>query len=278
MNLRDELVYTTVRIESVIGETTGRGTGFFMNFRQKGETSVPAIVTNKHVIAGAASGHFFFTAQKPGIDAPDLGNLIPVSITNFEQVWFLHPDPTIDLAVFPLAETLRFLEQQGKRPFFRRLAHDMIADNAYMSRLTAIEDVLMIGYPIGLWDSKHNLPIVRRGITATPPFVDFDGLPQFVIDAACFPGSSGSPVFLFNEGSYPTKEGGVMLASARVKLLGVLYAGPQHTTQGELHVSPIPTATQTVSISRIPANLGYCIKAEQLEYFEEKFRDIEAKS
>jgi hypothetical protein len=33
----------------------------------------------------------------------------------------------------------------------------------------------------------------------------------------------------------------------------------------------VPTASQPVAISRIPNNLGYCVKAEQLLAFEEHF-------
>jgi hypothetical protein len=36
----------------------------------------------------------------------------------------------------------------------------------------------------------------RRGMTATPPQLDYCGRPTFLIDASVFGGSSGSPVFL----------------------------------------------------------------------------------
>ena len=57
-----------------------------------------------------------------------------------------------------------------------------------------VEDVLMIGYPNGLWDTTHNMPIIRRGTIATDIKLDYNEKKEFVIDAACFPGSSGSPV------------------------------------------------------------------------------------
>lgn len=139
-----------------------------------------------------------------------------------------------------------------------------------MTELNAVEDILMIGYPNGLWDKKNNLPIVRRGITATPPYLDFEGRPDFMIDCACFPGSSGSPVILFNYGAYPTKNGNFVIGG-RVKLLGILWGGPQYLAPGVVEAVPIPTAVQQVAVSRIPNNLGYCVKAEQLLAFEEHF-------
>jgi len=64
----------------------------------------------------------------------------------------------------------------------------------------------MVGYPIGLWDEKNNYPIFRKGITATHPANDYNGKSEFMIDAACFPGSSGSPVYIIDELNYVDKK------------------------------------------------------------------------
>ena len=42
------------------------------------------------------------------------------------------------------------------------------------SELSAVEEILMIGYPNGLWDAVNNYPLIRRGVTASHPAVDFD--------------------------------------------------------------------------------------------------------
>ena len=44
-----------------------------------------------------------------------------------------------------------------------------------------------------------------------------------MIDVACYPGSSGSPVLIFNEGSYNKKGAGLVVGDTSF-LLGVLYA------------------------------------------------------
>jgi hypothetical protein len=125
----------------------------------------------------------------------------------------------------------------------------------------------MIGYPNGLWDSVHNMPIFRRGITATHPRLDWNGKPEFLIDAACFPGSSGSPVFLLNEGGYFSR-GGLRLGSGRLKLLGVLYAGPQHTVEGEIKIVNVPIQNKPIALSAIPNNLGIVIRSTALKDIE----------
>ena len=132
-----------------------------------------------------------------------------------------------------------------------------------------MEDIVMIGYPNGIWDALNNKPIFRKGITAAHPNRDYLGNKEFLIDAACFPGSSGSPVFIYNEFGYFD---GMQfnLGKRRVLLLGILYAGPQHYIKGEIQVED--RAFTPVSISSIPNNLGVVIKAENLSYFEELFK------
>jgi Trypsin-like peptidase domain len=273
MNIRDQLVHTTVRIETNGPAGRGAGTGFFMNFCNQRSSHVPAIVTNKHVVARTIEGEFHITGTKSASNEPDLGTLIPVPVVEFEKNWLLHPDPAVDLAVFPITPVLRWLEEKGHRPFYFSFDTDILADAEFLAGLSAIEDILMIGYPIGLWDSKHNFPIVRRGITATPPYVDFNGRAEFVIDCVCFPGSNGSPVLLYNHGGYIDKEGNSFTGPSRIKLMGILFTGPHYAAHGDVQVVPIPTSVKPVAISRIPSNLGYCIKADQLRYFEKHFQE-----
>jgi hypothetical protein len=276
MNPIDELVHITVRIETAGSKGNGSGTGFIMNLCQDDAGCVPVIVTNKHVINGAHIGQFHMTrAKAPDMAEPDLGNNVPIPMANFESLWIKHPNPDVDLAVLPIAPVLLEARQRGITVFYRAIPTFLIADDAELRNLLAIEDVIMIGYPNGLWDEKSNYPIVRRGITATPPGNRFNGRPEFVVDCACFPGSSGSPVLLFNPSSYFDKNGTINLGGGRVKLLGVLWGGPQYNAVGELHVVPVPTAnasSKNVALSSIPMNLGYCVRAEELRWFEEHFR------
>ena len=136
-----------------------------------------------------------------------------------------------------------------------------------MKSLGGIEDITMIGYPNGIWDVRNNMPIVRRGITATNPKHDYNGLPLFVIDCACFPGSSGSPVLIFNQGGYMDAQGNMNLGGSRVLLLGVLFAGPQHVAEGEIATIDVPLQQLSISLSKIPNNLGFVVKARKLNDF-----------
>lgn len=167
----------------------------------------------------------------------------------------------------PIAPLLRQAEQTNTSFFFTTLDKTIIPTASDIEDMVGLESVTMVGYPNGLWDRVNNLPIFRKGVLATDYKHNWNGRSEFLIDAACFPGSSGSPVLLFEVGSYQTKKGNFM-GGSRIKLLGVLYAGPQHTVEGEIRVVLVPTQQRAVSIAAIPNNLGIIIKADQLNAFE----------
>jgi len=269
LSISEQLTYCTTRIECKLAE--GRravGTGFFFNFLETSETHIAAIVTNKHVVEGAIEGRFrLHVADESG--APCRSEWFDVVLDDFQQRWVRHPNESVDLCILPTAPLFQAAANQGKNIFMVTLNKELIPGAQDLADLGAIEDVIMVGYPIGLWDSANNQPIVRRGSTATHPAMDYEGRREFLIDAACFPGSSGSPVFLYNFGTYTTRDGGTVLGS-RLKLLGVLYAGPMYTAKGEIIVVNIPTAQRTIAVSEIPINLGFVIRSERLIEFESK--------
>lgn len=264
LSASEQLAHSTVRIEiETPTGIKGTGTGFFYRFAEQGEKHVPAIVTNKHVIEGSQLGRFHVTTADENGN-PNYGHPEVYTFDNFPHFWVPHPDPEVDLCAMPIAPLLMAAEQAKKKLFYMSLDKNLIPSDADLDDMTAMEDITMVGYPNGIWDKKHNMPVLRRGITATHPNLDWNGSPEFLIDAACFPGSSGSPVFLFNQGGYATKSGGMMLGPSRIKLIGILYAGPQHTVTGEIRIVKVPTVDKPISVSSIPNNLGMVIKARKL--------------
>lgn len=153
----------------------------------------------------------------------------------------------------------------NKTFFYKWFDNSLIPSSQQLNEIDIAEEIIMIGYPNGLWDSVNNMPIVRRGSMATNISLDHNGKREFMIDAACFPGSSGSPVILFNKGGYTDKQGNLNWGNGRLYLLGILYAGPQLTVTGEIQVVTVPNAQQkALSVSHIPNNLGYIIKSSAI--------------
>jgi hypothetical protein len=228
------------------------------------DKNVPVIVTSRHVVKGVKQGAFILTSAKAD-GTPDLKNHIPVRIDNFEQQWLLHPDANIDLAIMPIAPLLNQAAKQGIKPFFKTFNKGLIPTEDQLKELTAVEDILMIGYPNGIWDRANNYPIFRKGITATHPANKYEGRDEFMIDAACFPGSSGSPVFLYNVGNYVSKQGATVIGS-RFYFLGVLYGGPQYTIAGKVQIVTIPERQEPVAVVSIPNNLGNVMSFGQAEF------------
>lgn len=272
INPIEQLIHSTVRIECDLGGgAISTGTGYFYVFFEDQEQNVPCIVTNKHVVQGAIKGVINLTVANDG--KPQLGNFKSFTIENFESQCIFHDDVNIDLVIFPIAPLLRQAKEAKESFHYIPLAKPTIASDDLLNSLSSMEDIVMIGYPNGIWDSTHNLPIIRRGITATHPRLRYNGKPEFVIDAACFPGSSGSPVFLANLGSYMDASGALCTGS-RIALLGTLYAGPIKKATGEIEIINVPTDTKAISKTDIMINLGYVIQASKLLDFEPKLRGL----
>ncbi|NSW82202.1 MAG: trypsin-like peptidase domain-containing protein [Syntrophothermus sp.] len=261
----EQLVFTTVRIETTLKDgNTGVGTGFFFNMKVDDNRTLPLIVTSKHVAKDTTKGRFQLHEALPGASPPKpSGQFFTVELDNFESQWIPHPDPAVDLCAMPFQPLRARAEVAGKAIFNVSFHEGLILSGKQLEELSAVEDILFVGYPTGLWDEKNNLPLIRRGVTASHPALDFGGRPVFVIDAACFPGSSGSPVLLANLGSYYTKDGSLVVGT-RVALLGVLYAGPEMTVEGSIVARPIPTTVLPASITRVMIHLGYVIKAKEI--------------
>lgn len=267
LSITEQLAFSTTRIEVIYSDgSRGTGTGFFFRLKESEQGHIPVIVTNKHVVESGKTGVFRLTLQDEKGD-PIVGKVQTIQIDDFQKQWLYHPDRNIDLAIMPIGPLLNKADKQGIKFFFRSFGKDFLPKPSDLSEFNYVEDVLMVGYPIGIQDKVNNMPVFRRGITATHISNDYEGRKEFIIDAACFPGSSGSPVLLYNVPYYIDKKGNTNFAN-RIRLVGVLYAGPQYTTEGTIVVKNIPTKAVPATLVSLPINLGYVIKAERLLDFE----------
>lgn len=255
----ERLMYSTIRLETLRNEVpVGIGTAFFFLYRkveEKGMAWLPLLVTNKHVIKG--STHVRFRVHLGEVingKSWPTGKTATVTIPRGPALFMYHPDPDVDLCAMSSGDLKEEAKRRGLFVYSHTLTEAEIPTDAELRQLDMVEDVLMVGYPSGLWDEVNNLPLFRRGITATHPAVDYNGRAETVIDVACFPGSSGSPVLLLGD---------------EPKLLGILYGGPQISAKGEIVVVDIPTAQTPIAMTQVMMHLGYLIKAKDLLFFVE---------
>jgi len=254
--LAEQLFFTTVRIETSSPVGIGTGTAFVFSYEWDDKTAL-FLVTNKHVVAKATSGRFFFTLSDG--TQPLVGQRFDIQIDNFELRWHGHPRGDIDIAVMPLVPILQEIEKTGKRVFYKSISHTLIPTPKQLNDLDAIEEILFIGYPNGIFDTKNLMPIARRGTTATPVQIDYNGAPIFLVDASVFPGSSGSPVLICNSGGYASKSGFVI--GTRVFFLGVIAQVAIREEFGKIEFVSIPTAQIPIVKTQQMIDLGVVYKS-----------------
>lgn len=264
MSVSELITYSTVLIKCDYADgTSGGGTGFIINLchNKEDRTFYPALVTNNHVVENSIRTEFQFC------QADEEGNPVdtkPYTINYQGNDWIHHPDSSVDLRVLFLASILEEIDKKGDHIYYAPLETSLIPSQSVLDTLLAIEDVIMVGYPIGLSDEYNHKPIVRRGITASHPKKDYQGKKETLLDIACFPGSSGSPVFILNQGAYATQRG--VTVGGRIYLLGILYGGHEFAKNGVLQFANLPNLP--VPVTKIPVNLGVMIKASRILEFE----------
>ena len=165
--IAQQLFFSTIRIEMPTTTSSGltSGTAFVFNYERDGKT-FPFLVTNKHVVADSVSGIFFFTLGDEG--KPLIGQKIHIVMDDFQKQWHGHPDTEADIAVMPLAPIVEKVREQGQKPFFKAIPRALIPTPEQLDELDAIEEIVFIGYPNGIYDAQNLMPIARRGTTATP--------------------------------------------------------------------------------------------------------------
>ena len=198
------------------------------------------------------------------------GKLVRCEMKLGEQAPLPHPDASVDLCVLPFSQMAKLCAENGTPISFVGIGSSTVPPTDDWENFDAIEEVTMLGCPRGLYDEVNNLPLVRRGITATPLGTRYNGKDEFVVDMACFPGSSGSPVFVYNRDGYlDRKRNTMMVGRSRLFLVGVLHAGPMITNEGKIVLGESPR----IEVASM-MHLGYVIRSTALLALEERVKEL----
>ncbi len=255
----EQILFSTLRIELLDdrGNPQGIGTGFLVkvDFPQNPSEALVLLVSNRHVLTGSSRFNITFHRRKINSNLPELGQTLRYNKADYGGALFLHPNPQIDLACVNISAVI---SQLGSQIYYKFLDKTVFATFTE-PELDAGQGVIFIGYPDNRYDQKHNLPVLRSGVTASHPRVDYNGEKQFLIDAQVFPGSSGSPVFLnMKEAQY--NRGQIILGSG----LPYLFIGVVSATMIRNNiVRPLPA--NIVGISGEVIGLALVFKATTLD-------------
>ena len=188
LNRIDPMYFHVVKVHTYIGgQSLTNATGFFFlhdNFLY--------LITSRHVVKSPAIGHFpdaiHVSLHNTVDDLTQQGSLqIPLYKDGVPQ-WYQHPGwSSVDLVAVAVNDP-HVLHNYAVVPFQRAdiLARDTI--------LPLGQDVLILGFPLGFYDTRHNIPIVRRASIASSYPHPFKGEPYFLTDSRLHRGMSGSPV------------------------------------------------------------------------------------
>lgn len=235
--LFEQLLYTTLRIECKDndGNLTGIGTGFLLSRPVSGDKYKLYLVSNKHILIGTPKILVSFICKENG--EPQHQRVHKVEIQGVDQAVKGHPDPEVDIAAI---ECTGMLVNMIDRIYYKHIPYELLADFDE-PELSIAENVYFVGYPAGRFDTSNNLPLMRIGMIASHPKFDFNGKPQFVIDAQVFPGSSGSPVYI--DLTYENfRNGRIVVGERKLKLLGIVA----QTMLRNNVLQAVPTSTNYV--------------------------------
>jgi len=132
----EQLLFSTIRIQVDKASGTEAATSFVFSYEHDSEQYL-FLVTNKHVIEGSYVGRFFFTLSDG--QHPKMGERFDIQVSDFQNAWVGHPDPSIDVAAMPLVPILEHIEKQGKHAFFKSIPHSLIPSEDQLADLDALE-------------------------------------------------------------------------------------------------------------------------------------------
>jgi S1-C subfamily serine protease len=195
------------------GNKISTATGFFYSHLER-----LYLITNRHVVVDESENYFpdeikmrLHTNRKDIRDNED----VPLSLYDgaHKPSWLEHPTggQNIDVIALPLSLDMT------------RFNIKSFCDKNHVPKeldISVGEDVLVIGYPMGFYDSMHNLPIIRNAIIASVYPVPFQGKPLILIDSRLHRGTSGSPVITKTTNTARTQDGKIILGNSSY-LVGV---------------------------------------------------------
>ena len=163
-------------------------TGFF--FERDGDLYV---VTSRHVVLDEASDHHPDRIEiELHVNEQNLGETVQFSIPLYrdgKSIWREGLDSAGPIDVVAV------LLERAALP--KKLLHHAFTPAQLFQKLDLVEmgaPVLIVGFPLGVHDTLHRLPVARQSVIASAFGIRFQGKGCFLTDARLHRGTSGAPV------------------------------------------------------------------------------------
>ena len=170
------------------GKALTNATGFF--FERDGRLY---LVTCRHVVLDEPSAHRPDRIEiELHVDAVNLGETVQFSIPLYrdgKSVWRegLDSAGAVDVAAIELER-----DALPKALLIRAFTPTHLVGDA--DRVEMGSSVLIVGFPLGVHDTLHRLPVARQSVVASAFGIRFQGKGYFLTDARLHRGTSGAPV------------------------------------------------------------------------------------
>ena len=249
LSATEKMAKSTVCIECYAENHLTIGSSFFCVFPLKRFGNVPVLITNRHVVDGFHEIKIVLSTTADARQASSERSRV-LEFDQLEKIVYFHDNQNVDLAPILLRPIVDANVDDGSTIYLEDVSLEDFVTEETEHKMRIVEDVLVVGYPQGQWDKTRNLPLFRRGITASAAILDYNGEPKFLIDCAIYPGSSGSPVFLCNFPAYI--DDGAVRFGERSALLGVVSSVLVYNVDGTIEEVDIPATESNVVKSRTP--------------------------
>lgn len=191
----EPLLLTTARIATFLGgQSLTAATGFF--FERDGRLF---FVTSRHVVVDQPSQHLPDRVEITlHTSETDMTRVVVQSILLYENgksAWRQGRDATgeIDVAVLELQR-----EALPQGVVLRAFTPGHLLGSLEEAEVGT--PLLLVGFPLGFYDTVHHLPVVRQASIASAFGLRFQGQGYFLTDARAHRGSSGAPVVMRDAG------------------------------------------------------------------------------
>ncbi len=187
----ESLPLAVTRVTTMQGDRAlTNATGFF--FERDGKLYV---VTCRHVVMDEPSDHHPDRIEiELHVDPVNLAETLQFSIPLYREgksVWREGLDSAGAVDVVAL-----LLEREALPP---KMQHHAFTPAQLFRKLDMVEmgaSVLIVGFPLGVHDTLHRLPVARQAAVASSFGIRFQGKGCFLTDARLHRGTSGAPVVM----------------------------------------------------------------------------------